>query len=112
MIPEFGKLVGSVIRSKWRKIKRLNLDYQFNGKVHNINDIIHFVEYSSSNLDNLVINNQIIYAKPLNLEIYIPKKYGHWQSYFEDIPQHIFLHGGVCGEQSSPSPMQHSPYFC
>ncbi len=95
MIPKFGRICGSVIRSKWRGIKKRNLNYEFNGIVHNINDIIHFIGYRISDLPS-PINNITVYSKPLNLEIYIPKKYGHYRSYFDKIPKHILTHGGIC----------------
>ena len=75
MIPQFGKVAGVVIRSKWKNIKRRNLDYQFNGNVYHINDIIHFVEYSPSNLFDMTQNHKASYAITLNFEIYIPTKY-------------------------------------
>ena len=72
------------------------MDYQFNGNVYHINDIIHFVEYSPSNLFDMTQNHKASYAITLNFEIYIPTKYNHWFRYYTDIPNHVLLHGGLC----------------
>lgn len=96
MIPEFGKVAGVVIRSKWKNIKRRNLDYEFNGNIYYIRDIIHFVEYYPSKLLEMTHNQKASYSITLNFEMYIPKKYGHWRPYFENIPKHVLLHGGLC----------------
>ena len=73
-IPNFGKLEGFFLRTKFKRMKFYNLVYEFNETLYNINTIIKYVEYLPSKLKDIKKEKKVTFNDMLNFELYIPKK--------------------------------------